>query len=82
MDEEESKAHFNLDDLLTDKKQKRNKKKRSNDEEEKKLPDDFKVLLFIYSIHSRTGCNFIYCLIRLICKILDSKPYLTITSST
>jgi hypothetical protein len=43
--EEETKAHFNLDELLLDKmnKKNKNKKKRSDDDEDKMQKDDFQV---------------------------------------
>lgn len=46
MDDEDNKAHFNLDDLLVDKKHKKGRK--SQHEETKTNQDDFKV-----EIHKR-----------------------------
>lgn len=45
MDDEDNKAHFNLDDLLIDKKKsgKNKSKKSQGGEENKKADDDFKV---------------------------------------
>lgn len=45
MDEEEEKAHFNLDELLIDKKKNKSKSKKNQDES-KKVDDDFKVNIY------------------------------------
>lgn len=48
MDDEDHKAHFNLDDLLVDKK--KTKKKRSDNDDIKTNQSDFKVLSHILNI--------------------------------
>lgn len=48
MDDEDNRAHFNLDDLLIDKKGKKSRNKSRKDDESKKKDDDFKVLAIIF----------------------------------
>lgn len=58
MDDEDNRAHFNLDDLLIDKKGKKSRNKSRKDDESKKKNDDFKVIAIIFKFILR----FIYIL--------------------